>query len=73
MLFDSQGKAAAIEKVRVRKHLPEYPGGWGGGSTIVKRLHSDLPPPNRLPVYFPILNSGVGFPSLGASCCTSTA
>lgn len=27
MLFDSQGKAAAIEKVRVRKHLPEYPGG----------------------------------------------
>lgn len=29
MLFDSQGKAAAIEKVRVRKHLPEYPGGGG--------------------------------------------
>lgn len=44
-----------------------------GVSTIVKMLHSEPPPPNRLPVYFPIPNSGVGFPSLGASCCTSTA
>lgn len=45
MLFDSQGKAAAIEKVRVRKHLPEYPGGLQDSENVALWPAASQPPP----------------------------